>query len=462
MTGHQCITRTLLLTGLALSLGAARAQTLTVLYDFGSNPGDPLYPHEIGMLALGKDGSIFGASEQGGTANRGAIFRFTPEGKLTVLNSFNLTQGAQAFGGLSLGNDGDFYGTTYSGGKLRTGVVFKITASGVFRVLYDFKNTEDGSYPLSPPVQAKDGNLYGITSNSSNQQSGTIYKITPSGSVVSPFARLQKSDFATLGNMGSMLVAGTDGNLYGTTLKGGTGFGTVIKVTPSGQIILLHKFDNANGATSYNLMQASDGNLYGTCFAGGAMALGLVYRLTLSGEFTVLHTFSGSDGSNPLAGLVQAKDGYLYGATRLGGAGGRGVLYRIKLSGEAFSVVYSRDPRMTEGMYCVQTPLLHSNGKLYGLTSQGGSKGRGVFYCLDMTAFTVTPLSGRAESTVTLSGFNFTGASSVSFNGAAAGFKVESDSKITVRVPKGATSGVIKVTTPLGILTSKVPFQVVP
>src|SRR5262249_24958215 len=159
--------------------------------------------------------------------------------------------------------------------------------------------------------------------------------------------------------------------------KGGAGYGTVYKVTPSGAVTVLHQFDGAHGAQAYNLMQSSDGNLYGTCYSGGPANFGLVYKLTLAGEFTVLHNFAGTDRASPCAGVVQAKDGYLYGATKYGGTGSRGVIYRIKPSGTDFAVLYNRNINMTEGMYCVQTPIQHSNGNLYGSTYQGGNKGGG-------------------------------------------------------------------------------------
>jgi len=53
-----------------------------------------------------------------------------------------------------------------------------------------------------------------------------------------------------------------------------------------------------------------------------------------------------------------------------------------------------------------------------------------------------------------------TGATSVTFNGTAAVFKVVSASLITTTVPTGATTGKVKATTPSGTLTSNVNFRV--
>jgi hypothetical protein len=73
----------------------------------------------------------------------------------------------------------------------------------------------------------------------------------------------------------------------------------------------------------------------------------------------------------------------------------------------------------------------------------------------------ISPTSGAAGVTVTISGSNFTGASSVAFNGTSAGYTVVSDTQISATVPTGASSGPITVTTPGGSATSSVSFTVI-
>jgi uncharacterized repeat protein (TIGR03803 family) len=76
-------------------------------------------------------------------------------------------------------------------------------------------------------------------------------------------------------------VQGTDGRFYGTTFVGGANnFGTVFKVTPSGTLTTLHSFNGADGSTPLaGLGQATDGNFYGTTIAGGTNDDGTVFRL---------------------------------------------------------------------------------------------------------------------------------------------------------------------------------------
>jgi hypothetical protein len=63
---------------------------------------------------------------------------------------------------------------------------------------------------------------------------------------------------------------------------------------------------------------------------------------------------------------------------------------------------------------------------------------------------------------VQILGTNLTGATSVSFNGTPATFRVVLNSWIKTTVPEGATTGTVQVVTPGGTLSSNVPFRVLP
>ena len=116
----------------------------------------------------------------------------------------------------------------------------------------------------------------------------------------------------------ALLAQGTDGNIYGTTLSGGThNDGTVFTITPEGTFATIYNFD---GTTGYfpqgGLALGSDGNLYGTTTFGTGNA-GTIFRITPHGVLTTLHTFVGgtADGAWPLAPPTLGNDGALYGVT---------------------------------------------------------------------------------------------------------------------------------------------------
>ncbi|HEX5323120.1 MAG TPA: choice-of-anchor tandem repeat GloVer-containing protein [Capsulimonadaceae bacterium] len=450
-----------LLLVMAVSQPPGHTQTFTVLYSMGTNPKDLIYPREIGVLAQGPDGCIYSTTQQGGEYGRGGIFKITPDGKWTVLHSFNNTDGAGPQSGLTLGSDGNLYGAAYGGGR-GSGTIFKITPTGAFTLLYSFLNANDGSFPISAPVEGQDGDFYGVTSYTNNQPGDAMYKITSSGKYTTLYTAT-RAGAATLGGRGSTLIAGSDGNFYGTTFAGGANnLGTIYKLTPDGKVTALHSFDGYHGSVAYSLIQASDGNLYGTCSEGvgytGPSGFGLIYKLTLAGDYTVIHTFDGNSGSAPVATVIEGSDGNLYGDTR-GGTGG-GVIYRLAKDGTGFTVLH----RFKAGEAGLDTiPLIqNTDGRFYGDSYVGGSKLTGLVYKLDagLKPFVRPVLPwGKAGSTVGILGQGLTGTTKVTFNGTPATFKVVSDTYLTATVPIGAASGPVKAVTPTGTLTS-LPFQV--
>lgn len=443
----------ILMVTLVASAALLQAQTYTDLHDFSGSDGCcALYPS---MLAQGKDGNIYGATTSGGISY-GNFFVITPAGTLTNLYNFDFTHGGYPEGGISMGTDGNFYGTTYQGGPNHFGTIFKLTPAGAYTELYDFNNTTDGAYPRVPPVQAQDGNLYGTTAN------GTIavlYKITTTGTFT-VMATLAAQSY-------SPLLLGTDGNLYGTTVYGGTyNAGTVVQFSPTSKA-LKTLFSFHTEASPYGpLMQATDGALYGTTTGGGTGSGGVVYRVTTAGAYKVLYNFtvSSATGSHPFAGLVQGSDKFLYGVTSTGGSNGLGVLFKISTSG-TLTVLHNFGT--TDGDTPLSTPLLHTNGTIYGITSHGGSHAPdGVFYSFtnNLKPF-VQPVvlhSAKVNASVGLLGQGFNTATGVTFGTGTGTLTVTNDTFATGKILSGATTGAITVKEPGGNLLSALNFKITP
>jgi uncharacterized repeat protein (TIGR03803 family) len=427
-------------------------------------------------LVQATNGYFYGTTYSGGANDDGTVFKITPTGTLTMLHSFcspyPCQDGAESGAGLVQANNGDLYGTTQNGGADGYGTVFKITPSGTLMTLHSFDGT-DGANPYAGLVQATDRNLYGTTQNGGANNKGTVFKITPSGTLTT----LHSFD----GTDGKLPYAGlvqtTNGDLYGTTQTGGAnGAGTVFKITPSGKLTILYSFCSQSGCTDgelphAGLVQATNADLYGTTAYGGADADGTVFKITPSGTLTTLHSFDGTDGANPYAGLVQATDGNLYGTAAYGGANttdcggiGCGTVFKIIPTGTVTTLYsFCSQSGCTDGDYPVAGLVQDTNGDLYGTAAMGGANGYGTVFWLSvgLGPFVETqPVSGKAGAAVKILGTKLTGAISVKFNGTAAVFKVVSGSLITTTVPAGATTGEVKVKTPRGTLKSNVVFRV--
>jgi uncharacterized repeat protein (TIGR03803 family) len=133
------------------------------------------------------------------------------------------------------GKDGNLYGTTYGWGAYGAGTVFKITPRGSFSVLYSFcalPGCADGANPyFGPLVQGTDGNLYGTTNGGGILSDGTVFSLTPEGSLTTLYT-FCRANVCTEGSRPfAGLVQTTDGSFYGTTGFGGSyGYGTVFRI----------------------------------------------------------------------------------------------------------------------------------------------------------------------------------------------------------------------------------------
>jgi uncharacterized repeat protein (TIGR03803 family) len=343
-------------------------------------------------LLQGKNGNLYGTTYYGGAKNDGEIFQITTAGKLTILHSFGGADGEYSYAAPVQGADGNFYGTTYLGGSKDDGTVFKMTPSGKLTTLHSFGGT-DGSQPLAGLAAGSDGNFYGTTNLGGSHGDGVVFKVTPTGQFTVLHNFCSKAGCADGQNSYAGLIQATDGNLYGTTLAGGTqGHGTVFKITKGGALSTLYSFCSQSGCADgefpqTGLVQASNGNLYGATILGGAYGSGTIFELTLSGALTTLYSAcsqsSCPDGNYLYAPLIQAKDGNLYGIMQIGGAHNSGTVFQITQSG-AQTTLYSfcSQAACADGQYPAAGLVQATNGNLYGTTADGGADGDGTVFSI--------------------------------------------------------------------------------
>ncbi len=288
----------------------------------------------------------------------------------SVLDTFNGTNGSVSAAALVQATDGNFYGTTVYGGTNGQGSVFQLTPSGTINVIYSFcslASCADGSQPFSAIIQGTDGNLYGTTNHAGASGYGNVFKLTLSGTLTTLHSFHDLDGAYPQGG----LVQGADGNLYGTTLNGGSAnWGTVYKLSTDGShFAVLHNFvDGTDGGEPYSPpVQASDGNFYGSTWVGGGNDRGTIYKITPSGTFTTLYSFCMGgppcpDGAFTLAPVTQGSDGNLYGVADRGGnadcdESGCGTIFQLTLGG-TFTTLYTIcDPSLGGGCVDGTNPI---------------------------------------------------------------------------------------------------------
>jgi uncharacterized repeat protein (TIGR03803 family) len=279
---------------------------LTTLHSFQSTDG--FSPSGLVQASDGNvygTATYGGSGTTGCNGGGGTVFRITPEGEFTVLHSFCL-QSACADGEgpreLVEGSDGNLYGHTASGGVDGSGTLFRITPAGALTTFYSFDDT-DGS-PFTALVEAgNSGDFYGATADGGNPTYGMFFKVTEAGDLTTIYSFCSQTNCAD-GYLTSGFTQGTDGNFYGANLLGGSteeclqGCGTLFEITPTGTLTTLHTFctgECLEGAwPSGGLLQATDGKFYGTTSLGYET----IFRLSTGlAPFVKLLRNSGKEGA---------------------------------------------------------------------------------------------------------------------------------------------------------------------
>jgi uncharacterized repeat protein (TIGR03803 family) len=402
----------------------AAAQQERVLHSFNYNGHDGYNP-DAGLV-IDAMGNLYGTTFNGGAGScvngNGAVigcgtaFELMPnsEGGYSekILHSFNYNgrDGYNPLAGLILDVAGNLYGTTLLGGSgtcsdgngvvIGCGAVFELTpaANGCWseQILHSFHNNgTDGVGPYSGVVFDAAGNLYGTTIGGGIYAYGTVYELTPrTGGGWRQMILHNFEDADGQEPRGGVILDGL-GNLYGTTLHGGTFFnGVAFELSPQTDgpwtEIVLHSFGGSGDGFIPDSGPIFDqaGNLDGTTDLGGAFGLGgTAFELTpaAGGSWTetVMYSFgNGTDGCCPLAGLTLDASGNLYGTTLGGGTAGFGTAFELTAAGggvwnetQLHSFGEGEDGSVPDGGLIFDT-----SGNLYGTTDSGGTYGYGTVF----------------------------------------------------------------------------------
>jgi uncharacterized repeat protein (TIGR03803 family) len=360
-----------------------------------SNDGE----YAFSTLVPDATGNLYGVTSFGGEGyglGGATVFEVTPlpGGGWTTSTIFSFSSSSECCPSpLILDKFGNLYGTIQN---LDYGSVFELSpvpGGWVLTYLYSFQGGSAGG----PPTKARltmdsAGNLYGTALT--NSLNGIVYELSLGSqgwtkTTLHNFAG--KPDGSDPG--GEVIFDPAGKNLYGTTYGGGAdGKGTVYELSPSSGTwseTVLYSFTGADGANPVaGLVFDKAGNLYGTTSFGGAAQLGTVFMLSPSGggwTETVLHSFlnTGSDGTNPAAGLTLDASGNLYGTTSFGGAAQLGTVFMLSPSSggwnetilHAFTGQNGPDGGNPDGRV-----IFGTNGNLFGTTVSGGKTNQGTVF----------------------------------------------------------------------------------
>ena len=311
--------------------------SLTVLYSFQASTPDEANPT---LLIGAADGNLYGATAPRAVGDlNGMIFKVTPSGVFTPLYRFQDGKGTHAIT-LIQGTDGNFYGTAAgdtSGGFFNhpasmhnPGIFFRLTPAGVFTLLYTFTGGADGSLP-NALTQGADGNFYGSTFCGPETPAntftgfGTIFKITPAGTLTTLYSFTGGSDG---GNPGK-IVQGSDGNLYGVADY--PAIQTLFRVTPAGARSTVYSFAGLNGSGPSRLISSTDGSIYGTTQTGGIPQAGSIFKIDSAGQ-AATYIFDGATTGGSPGQVFEGENHNLYGATGTGGASNHGTIFKLNMA----------------------------------------------------------------------------------------------------------------------------------
>lgn len=287
------------------------------------------------------------------------------------------------------------------------------TDSASFQVVYTFQNGADGGNPFAGLTADSAGNLYGTTS-SGGSGNGTAFELknTTKGYkyvVLHTFAG--GSDGAN--PYARLILVGK--KLYGTTVNGGGGAGTVFELLPGKaprrERVLYAFTQSVQGAnpSAGDLTIDSKGNIYGTTQYGGAYGQGTVFELSRAKgaeNEKVLYSFgaTSADGTQPYAGVTLDRSGNIYGTASAGGQG-YGTVFELTPSQSGWTEhILHTFGNVNDGGTPYAGVSFDAQGNLFGSTTQGPGSGGGTF-------FELTPSSGgwSFNTIYSLSGWGISG-----------------------------------------------------
>ena len=410
-----------------------QAQTLTTIYSFTGANGDGEYPFPEGQMVFDSNGALYGTTASGGTNYNGTVFQLVPPkqpgGAWTENVLYRFAGGAdgrQPSTSVVFDQAGNLYGATQFGGNLQVcgggcGTIFELSPPSqpggqwTHTVLWTFQGSFDGQYP-GEVLFGSNGSLFATTSSGgtpgvlchTNQRikfgCGTVFELTPPAKKGGAWTKTVLYTFPGFKGdgtgPGTEITFDSQGNIYGVTGGGTSGYGTVFQLSPpsgggSWKETVLHDFTGGSdgGNPGGTVTVGPNGVLYGVgSYSGVANASGVAFQLTQSGGVwseTVLYTFPGfkGDATTPSTTLAIDPSGNLYGTSDFGGSNacnlGCGTIFKLAppsgSHGWTESVLFELG---NSGQNPNSSLVEFHNGLLYGNTTYLGASDVGSVFTL--------------------------------------------------------------------------------
>ena len=372
------------------------ANTYTVKVDFNGNVGSALGANPFGQL-IKAGTNLYGLASAGGTNNVGTLFEYDYTNNIfTKKINLATASGSGPQGSLLLASNGLLYGMTVSGGAgtpAAAGVIFSYSiATNAYTKLVDLgSGVGQGANPTGELIQATNGKLYAMTRLGGATNVGVIFEYDIAGPTYSKKIDLVNSTAIGSAPFGSLIQVST-GKIYGMTSNGGNSGGGVIfnYVISSNTYTKKIDLNTSNGGNpNGHLIQASNGLLYGLAAVGGTNNVGVLFEYNkTTNTYTKKIDMLSTNGITPFGSMLQASNSKLYGLTSAGGTSGLGTLFEYDISLNTYTkrVDFTGNIGTNPGSVPYGSLVQFSgNGKLYGMTKQGGTSAQGVIFEFDPT-----------------------------------------------------------------------------
>lgn len=336
------------------------------------------------VLTYNAQTELWGMTSSGGQYDAGTIFKTDGSGNnLSIEHSFyKIEGGGSYYTNLTQAGNGKLYGMTSGGGMNNEGILFEYDAvTNIYLKKIDFDAQVNGSYPKGSLLLGSDGKFYGMTSDGGINNSGILFQYDQATNLIT-----KKYDFNyTNGNypLGSLMQA-LDGKFYGMTQFGGlNNYGVIFQYdyTTNTYTKKIDFDGTVIGGNPYgSLIQATDGKLYGMNHNSGPNNLGVLFQYDYNTNVCINKLdFDGiNTGRFPKGSLIQASDGKLYGMTEEGGINNMGVLFQF--NPVTNGLVKKVDFNYNTGFNPKGSLFQASDGMLYGMTYDGGLNSAGTLF----------------------------------------------------------------------------------